>query len=1174
MADQREMQINRMFEMPAKPAPVAVITCPRVDNDKSPTSSSSSGINVASDAAYPVTRSAPDAPETDSSVLLLDYVNRRSADMETSVRHASQDLTNEKTAKLKSLLERINVQREQLLKELQQPVKSAKPVDTSTSTANALKKSQATIFQSVQTIEREKRKLLGGSKKNIAAMDKENIAVDDKLSQERANIQQRQKDVSEKERRVEQKLRKLFAEEQRREQAKEKLTNTKTQTDNTTYHRDAKKADKTTGNDGAPVQIIIQVNGGKKFDKHIRPNKQTTTTAPQKMQSSPQAHKSAASTVPLVDKPKLAYPKTPVKNMPAGSNGYTDSSTSTTYNSLPKRIQTEFSKALNGASTMPANKPVEKPTNPPPLQQTILGQYITRLLGMSRASFDKLPIVEISDMETSSSSEVNVEVEVDKLQRFISDNRSFISEVEESMHEYHLGADEEENMKSIETLWMKTLAKQETQMQRLRDEGKQLKKALRDKEHEVELVRRSETVAPIKPILKKPVSPKKVLLVATEKSIVKSKTVTAERSAPHPKPASTTATDNCNARIAELTEKIELIRREKQRLVENTFSSMGSTGSERGQNSTEYIDVHSQKQSADASQNSSRGSNIVSFADDDKVANALHETAAYLGMSKDSGINVMSRPMTASDAHSPDPKSFGRLAAEHIKEMHTIETTAHLVQQSGRRPSARPPITAARFGPIIDELDIPHELSTIVEVDTPVATSRTVIVTSAQHSTAMNNTVTTTAASDAASREQKLDELRRLLDMSATTEEKLRIRSFRQLPPLEQSNVTLGEQSTGNSTAMQIQPFLTYSRYASENASALVCNDTLLTTDVTAGTTGGRAGHAPNETADNGTANGIQIRPFQAHADYVHGVSGLCTSASIQAAVGSHGNVSNDSTDSFPDVEAELKRRNLLLRPFQTFSSSSSDDELAPPRTANEPTSVAAPPARTAALSTSSSDNLEADMNRIGLNWASSMIRKNRQAQQPLPNALSSSTSTDADRSERPVIAAASKPITTAGTGVEKPHRTPVTAATTDNQSMNSTNRGQPLNLKDFLARELLKRSTSLSTSSVHDDSTMASLFLRSLLGSSAGTNSSDPMSSARDTGQPNGGHHASERHRTSTPVRMAAGVDTASTSRRGNTDASAASASQTPNGQLFSGESGMSSVREHSTSAGSLTKK
>lgn len=1198
MAEQRDQQINRIFQRPAQPAAVAVVTCPRVDNHQSPPSSSS-GINVADGTAYPVTQQTAAAPaETDSSALLLDYVNRRSADMETSVRHAGPELSGDKTAKLRSLLERINAQREQLLRELQQPPKATAPLDAAAETANALKRSQATIFQSVQAIEREKRKLLasGGPKKRPPATGKENVAADDQLSQERANIKQREQELSEKERRVEQKLRKLFAEEQRRELAKETLTNTKTQTDNTgTAQGTAKKSDRppSTGKDGAPVQIIIQVNGGKKFDQHIRPHRQTTTT-PEKVAQATTKVKTTASTVPLVDKPKLVYPKTPVKNMPTAVNGYTDSSTSTTYNSLPKTIHTEFGKALSAAAIQPTTKPIEKPRNPPPLQQTILGQYITRLLGMSRASFDKLPLAEHSVSDSTTSSDVapasthDAAQEADKLQRFISDNRSFISEVEESMHEHRLGTNDEENMKSIEILWMRTLAKQESQMKRLRAEGKQLKQALRHKEREVQWVRRSDTLAPIKPILKKPiiVSPKKVLVVTGQQETAADGP--AELPAALQRTAAATATDNCNARIAELAEKIEQIRREKQRLVENTFSSMGSTGSDRGQNSTEYIDVHSQKPSAEASQNSSRASNIVSFADDDKVPNGLHESAAAagIGVSKDSGINVMSRPMTASDAHSPDPKSANRMATvEYIREVDTAESTAHHQVHSSRRHATRPPITAARFGPHIEELDIPHELSTIVEVDTPVGTSRTVTVTSAQLATALNNTVTTTAAGSA-TREQKMDELRRLLDLSAATEEKLRIRSFRATPPppLEQTNATLADEPSSivNSTAPQIQPFLTYSRYASEDGSAVLVNDT----NVTGGTA--QAGSAPIEATASNTDNCMQIRPFPSHETYAHGVSGLCTSASIQAAAAARsgsGIGSDDSSDSFPDVEAELMRRNLLQRPFPTYSSSSSDDdaELLRQAVQTNATAASAPASHAVALSTSSSDNLEAEMNRIGLNWASSMIRKSRQMQQQQQapaNATSTSTSTEADCSAlQPMAAArasatgASKAPTTAVT--ERPHQTPAAATTTtaDNQSLNSTNRGQPLNLKDFLARELLKRSTSLSTSSTHDDSTMASLFLRSLLGSSASTNS-DPMSS----GHANGGHHASERHRTSTPVRMAAAVvDTASTLRRVHTDASAAGTSQTqtPNGQLFSGESGMSSVREHSSSgSGSLAKK
>lgn len=1181
----------------------------------------------------PANNVATPAADEVASSLLLDYVDRRSAELETSVRQATDVMPADKYDKLKVLLDRINAQRQQLLHELQpqkRPTSQTNDVQVAPS-----KESLSTIFQSVQSIEREKRKLLNGTSAAAktsaatapsAAADKENVAVRQQLQhdrqqhQNRANIQQREKDVRNKERRVEQKLRQLFIEEQRREQNRENVAHTKTQTERPVAVENHKsvKIVKPCNEDGsqAPVQIIIQVNGGTQYEKRILPGVCVTS---QKATMTADPIQNQRHQIPLQDQPKTVYPKTPSKPdrhrpvVPTENIEIDGSSTSTVYHNFPPTI---LAHPRNDVRPTTTTKTVQPPSQPDrtAVHQTALGQYIARLLGMSRASVDQLGTSSMSSVDTPSSSIINVpanmgepntatlddahpmadEQRLEHVQRFIDDNRSFISEVEQSIHEQcqlqqqHSGNETvDESMQRIESLWMKTLAKQESQMRRLKSEGKRLKNTLRHKE----------VVAPpsIRPILKKPGSPSRLVPLRDQR-------------------ASKNATDTCNARIAELTEKIERIRREKQRLLESTYSSMGSTGSERGdaQNSTEYQDIAQKTQHAassksppqppqTASQNSSRASDVVSLAADDDQRSKIAQiqstatTAMMIGCSRDSGINVTSRPLTASDAHSPDPKSVassngtGGGSVEHYahKTLTIDASVKRTLTASLTAPAsvARPPVSIARFAPQIEVLDIPHELSTIAEVDTPAVTARSAALGGGGVGGAPSSTG------------QQLTELRRLLDISAGTQERLRIRSFRDaVPRLEITNATLEQSMMSSSstykmsvtpaTVPQIQPFPTHSNYAADDMSGLVGSQTLVA--------------AEGEIDVDGRVSAVEsvrMQPYPSHREYAHGVSGLCTSASINAAMdeksreqdvamevdGNNANVEDDKDDddveSFPDIEAELMRRKLLLRPFARHTSSSSEDYV--------DANVAMLPANTKAAitrqlpdsstSTTSVDNLANEMQKIGLNWAGSMIRKTRESAR-LGNGDPSTGGNDSN-STSSVETATPPDVPTAPRSTPQPQPARVDVTAGDNRNMDNTNHstvGQPLNLRDFLARELLKRSSSNESSSVHDESTLASQFLRSLLSSSNG--SGGGLLSGASPTDAQVLQHTSERHRTSTPVRTMASLSAAAGDTHSRNHAAAGgnasgATTRTPsapltNGQLFSGESGMSSVRETSNSA------
>lgn len=160
--------------------------------------------------------------------------------------------------------------------------------------------------------------------------------------------------------------------------------------------------------------------------------------------------------------------------------------------------------------------------------------------------------------------------------------------------------------------------------------------------------------------------------------------------------------------------------------------------------------------------------------------------------------------------------------------------------------------------------------------------------------------------------------------------------------------------------------------------------------------------------------------------------------------------------------------------------------------------------------SSTSSDLLVKDFNRIGLNWASAMLKKTTTTQ----NLESSSSSIKS----------------TAGTKIN-----PTSGGSSPDERIN----GNPLNIRDFLARELLKRSRLSTSSSMSDNSTLTDQFLKSLL--SISTSSSLQQQATLRTSTPNRINLSSESEK------FTAAHDVGHTAK---------------DEHLFSGESVISSVR------------
>lgn len=593
-----------------------LITCPRVSNRKQ---CSSSDLNVASNTgAIPKQRPISVLNSSDESCtsILLGYVDSRSRTLIDDIGQ-HQDEGN-KMNELLRLLDQLNMQKKLLLEEIEK-------------TQDAVPSSNlAKIYKTVRNIDKEKSVILthnDGDKENRPEYGQ--------------TLGAREQEELLKEQRLEAKIRELIVDEQKKAQAAKhasKNAGIQTERQPTRHYIHTEINDESPDSSGAPVKIIINVTEKGKVEKRFveprrRPLHQTT--------------------IPVSDDPGQVFPKTPVKktvvnpkpvntelNIPkitlnADADG---SSTSTAYRSLPTTLN------------LPINNKQTKPTRAATATTPALGQYITRLLGMSRASIEQLGVSSCTSLETPSSSIINVsanissedgiidEERIQKVKRFINESYSFLSDFEESLK--HTNVNEDSN-KTTETVWMKTLKDKEAEMKRMKKESRHLKELLRKKE-EVERAREA-TTAPllIRPILKKPNSPKKVQVFVEEKAAP----ISSDESLVNQFDG---MTGDINKKISTLEEMINQVRREKKKLLESTLTSDSTTtatNSERGQNSTEYLEISNKRPDDTSSEVSELRTQEGTVSEELRQKLA---SSRQIGISRDSGICV-SRPMTATD---------------------------------------------------------------------------------------------------------------------------------------------------------------------------------------------------------------------------------------------------------------------------------------------------------------------------------------------------------------------------------------------------------------------------------------------------------------------------------------------------------------------------------------------
>lgn len=228
----------------------------------------------------------------------------------------------------------------------------------------------------------------------------------------------------------------------------------------------------------------------------------------------------------------------------------------------------------------------------------------------------------------------------------------------------------------------------------------------------------------------------------------------------------------------------------------------------------------------------------------------------------------------------------------------------------------------------------------------------------------------------------------------------------------------------------------------------------------------------------------------------------------------------NDDEESLFDVMEELKRRNILIRPFEIVKN---DDECVEKTTPTatiqitQPQSPRRPPPQSRIViktpentntgpvqveiqhtptkrrpshppvpqpeSPKSNDTLsgiqeiENDFQGAGLTWAANLLKRSEEAKKQ-----KSSSSSEKLQIE-----------------IEIP-----------DSSSSSTSGGRPLNLRDFLRRELMQKSQ--KDKYLSDESSLSSHFMRSLINASSGSTSSD---------RPKSDSSQNVKVRTSTPVNM-----------------------------------------------------
>lgn len=1099
------------------------ITCPKVSSTKPPLQrnsidSSSSDLNVAS----------IDLSSGSCSSFLLDYVTTRSNDLTRDInrcRTVSNDDTekSEKIKALNSLLDKVNGLRKILVTEIQKNEQSSKKG----STLDSISQLQE-IVKEMGRLERKQLEIMSGNDK-----------TDGLSTGKEKELSEREKLLQEKENMLEQKVKELYLHEKQAKSRKGKVLTVNAKNEKVEISKPVSESISSGDSQETPVRIVINVNKDKATSKPASNDRKWSEL----MKNVPQAMiKPNIELTKVSTKAGTVYPKTPIpakKPVEKPKNNISSTSTTlTSYLSPPDAVQTQLTKALKIT-----DKAVNKP-NTLNLEPRV-AQYITRLLGMSRSSIEQLGISSISTVTTPSSSIVNVsenrklsicsmstatissespnysnnidECKMERLQQFIGENRKFISDLNESFK----AALNSEQPDAIKGIWKEVLHQQ--------SKGKKEKPCKSADEQQT---------TQIKSILRKKSSGgdnSQKDKVATKEDPSKQELISKYDE----------LTANCTKRINDLDNMISKVREERHRLLENTLSSAGSiinsqkdpVTNKSTQGSREPDAVQSNRSCGDSSQSSDSktlSTRTPEFSSGSPAANKPGYSLIYtkqMGVSKDSGVGI-SRPVTSSDYRdSPDMRLPNTLedpnkqALYHQKDFQpmlsdiprfpfrvadVVPGEEQLAEKTKEKPIKPPPTALTRYSPQMEEEEA-HELSTITEVDTP-ATSR------------LNATLSNEPSGTQTKNGNDLDALLPYNRFPAFQE-------YRKAHNLDSAST---HSSINNLTTLESLSLI-------ENLQKLLEMNTTQKNELDYKTFRALS-QSLNATAADGSRINLTYAQFPSHSEYAKSVSGLLDSQTVDgiqssAVSESFGTQKDDqagedtSNSSLPDIVSELKSRNLLRRPFEMDSDEEGTDEnilkvkKLVPKGGNPNLSYT----NSATQQKSSNESLIHELERMGIQWASTMIKKTKEAN----TGSTSSTSTASLEESKDMRHSLKKTLSLPKTNTSRNDQSKLDGSVesslrcrqgnlllSENTHTDLETNAKPINLKQFLARELLKHSSSSSSSSTNslkstlsNESSLASIFLKSFLASSASTAStpSTPLTATRA--------HNHDKQRTSTPV-------------------------------------------------------
>lgn len=261
----------------------------------------------------------------------------------------------------------------------------------------------------------------------------------------------------------------------------------------------------------------------------------------------------------------------------------------------------------------------------------------------------------------------------------------------------------------------------------------------------------------------------------------------------------------------------------------------------------------------------------------------------------------------------------------------------------------------------------------------------------------------------------------------------------------------------------------------------------------------------------------LSYRKFPTHSEYAKSVPGLLDSQSIEQVDLSDTN--ENSNSSLPDIVNELKNRKILEHSFAEADGDAGnlEDLLVIHGKRKMNSSLMSKP-----NDDKLSDDLESDLNSMGLAWVSAELKKSKAAAASTSQSSDSSnhaeklyqSSLSINKQKSPVKPKTAKRSyqrmnqskVTNDSFVDKnlvaTHTTTVEGTATS-QPTDSEALAKSINFKDFFERQLLIHSSNSSTS----DSSLASMFLKSFLGQSSSCIPETPQ------------NHVVDKQRTSTPV-------------------------------------------------------